>query len=80
MKMFKIHIRPHVVFLAFCVFAISGCAVVEPVQPWEKGILAKQEMTFEGDVLDQMFTEHILSSREGASGGSGAGGGGCGCY
>jgi hypothetical protein len=37
-------------------------------------------MTFEGDTLDLMFTEHILASREGAAGGTGAGGGGCGCY
>jgi hypothetical protein len=49
------------------------------VQPWEKGTLAKPEMTFEGDPLDNAFTEHIYSSKEGASGGSGVGGGGCGC-
>lgn len=60
--------------------ALSACAMIEPVQPWEKGILAKPEMTFEGDKLDLSFSEHIYSSREGASGGTGAGGGGCGCY
>ncbi|TRZ69461.1 MAG: DUF4266 domain-containing protein [Rhodocyclaceae bacterium] len=58
----------------------SGCALIEPVQPWEKGILAKPEMTFEGDRMDAYFTEHVHASREGASGGTGAGGGGCGCY
>jgi hypothetical protein len=58
----------------------TGCASIGAVQPWEKGVLAKPEMTFEGDSLDLMFTEHVLASREGASGGTGAGGGGCGCY
>ena len=31
---------------------ISGCSAVQPVQPWEKGILARPEMTFEQDRLD----------------------------
>ena len=41
--------------------------------------LAKPEMTFEGDALDNAFTEHPYFSKEGASGGGGVGGGGCGC-
>ncbi|NBT92493.1 MAG: DUF4266 domain-containing protein [Betaproteobacteria bacterium] len=66
--------------LSAAALAATGCASITPVRPWEKGILAKPEMTFEGDTLDLMFTEHILASREGAAGGTGAGGGGCGCY
>ena len=58
---------------------ISGCASIEPVQPWEKGILSRPEMTFETDRLDASFTEHIYFSKEAASGGTGVGGGGCGC-
>ena len=57
----------------------GGCSNIGQVKPWEKGILAKPEMTFESDRLDGNFTEHIYSSKEGASGGSGVGGGGCGC-
>jgi hypothetical protein len=64
------------IVLAVCFLA--SCAV-QQVQPWEKGNLAKPEMTFEGDQLDNAFTEHIYSSKEGASGGGGVGGGGCGC-
>jgi hypothetical protein len=56
--------------------ALSGCLTV---QPWEKGTLARPEMTFEGDPLDTKSTEHIYSSKEAASGGAGVGGGGCGC-
>lgn len=54
----------------------AGCATV---QPWEKGILAKPDMSFEGDVLEAKFTEHIYGSKEASSGGAGVGGGGCGC-
>lgn len=57
----------------------GGCAMVQPVQPWEKGVLAKPEMSFEGDRLDANFTEHTYFSKEAASGGAGVGGGGCGC-
>lgn len=59
--------------------ALGGCALIQPVQPWEKGVLAKPEMSFEGDRLDSNFVEHTYSSKEAASGGSGVGGGGCGC-
>jgi hypothetical protein len=56
--------------------ALSGCA---SVQPWEKGKLAKPEMTFDGDRLETRYTDHVYTSREAASGGAGVGGGGCGC-
>jgi hypothetical protein len=64
------------IFLLLAVTSIAGCA---DIKPWEKGTLARPEMTFEGDALDAKFTEHIYSSKEGASGGAGVGGGGCGC-
>ncbi len=56
----------------------SGCAITPP-QPWEKGYLAKPEMTMGADPLAQRFDQHIYSSKENASGGYGVGGGGCGC-
>lgn len=56
----------------------TGCAW-SPPQPWEKGALAKREMTMEGDPLDQRYVQHIYTSKENASGGYGVGGGGCGC-
>jgi hypothetical protein len=58
---------------------LSGCSMGQAVQPWEKDVLARPEMTFEGDKLDNNYTEHIYSSKEAASGGAGVGGGGCGC-
>lgn len=58
---------------------LLGACSAQPVMPWEKGILSKPAMTFEGDPLDAAFTEHIYFSKEAASGGAGVGGGGCGC-
>jgi len=56
--------------------ALAGCA---QVQPWEKGTLARPEMSFEADPLQARFEQHIFFSKENASGGYGVGGGGCGC-
>jgi hypothetical protein len=71
--------RMRVVRIA-CIAALAaatvGCAAV---QPWEKGYLAKPEMTFEADPLQARFEQHIYFSKENASGGYGVGGGGCGC-
>ncbi len=58
---------------------LSGCALGPPVQPWEKGVLARPEMRADGPALEMRYDEHIYTSREAASGGSGVGGGGCGC-
>lgn len=62
-----------------CCGLLSGCQATSVVQPWEKGNLAKPEMTFELDKQDTEFVEHTYSSKEGSSGGAGVGGGGCGC-
>jgi len=57
---------------------LHGCAFAPP-QPWEKGALARPEMTMASDPLDQRFIQHVYGSKESASGGYGVGGGGCGC-
>jgi Domain of unknown function (DUF4266) len=65
---------------ASCVLSLTACAgLYAPPQPWEKGQLAKPEMTMDGDSLDAHFTQHIYGSKEGSAGGYGVGGGGCGC-
>ena len=67
------------ILLAVVAIAIlSGCGL-QPVQPWEKGDLAKPAMSFALDPLDDKFMQHIYNSKENASGGYGVGGGGCGC-
>ncbi len=61
------------------VAGLTGCASLGNVQPWEKGTLAKPEMTFNDGGLFNRYDDHIYTSRESSSGGAGVGGGGCGC-
>ncbi|MDD2942203.1 MAG: DUF4266 domain-containing protein [bacterium] len=55
---------------------LSACS---PVQPWQKGNLAKSHMSFEPAALEARQRQHIYFSKEGTNGGYGVGGGGCGC-
>ena len=56
----------------------SGCASMG-VEPWERDILAKDEMQLTTDPLEVAIDDHIYFSKEASSGGRGFGGGGCGC-
>ncbi|MDO8271789.1 MAG: DUF4266 domain-containing protein [Gammaproteobacteria bacterium] len=67
------------IVLAVLAASTSACSLIQPVQPWEKGTLAKPEMIFDEDRLDSAYVEHTYSSKEAAFGGAGVGGGGCGC-
>ncbi len=67
------------IVLALLAAGTSACSMIQPVQPWEKGVLAKPEMIFDEDKLDAAYVEHTYSSKEAAFGGAGVGGGGCGC-
>jgi hypothetical protein len=58
--------------------ALSGCASLG-VQPWERDVLARPEMSLDAYALDAAIDEHIYFSKEASSGGRGFGGGGCGC-
>jgi hypothetical protein len=58
------------------VATLCGC---ETVEPWERGDLAKDEMQWQGDVMESRLRNQIYDSKEASSGGSGAAGGGCGC-
>ena len=69
---------PHALLAVVALVALGGCAM-QPPHAWEKGNLARKEMTMENDPLDQAFTQHVYFSKESASGGYGVGGGGCGC-
>jgi len=57
----------------------QGMTAKEDVKPWERGILAKQEMQIPHEKISKEFDEHIYFSKEASSGGFGIGGGGCGC-
>jgi hypothetical protein len=49
------------------------------VRPDEKEYLADRIMQLDEDAVEQANDQHVLSNREGSSGGYGTGGGGCGC-
>ncbi|HUS33542.1 MAG TPA: DUF4266 domain-containing protein [Kofleriaceae bacterium] len=64
--------------LAVLAALATGCGRTA-VRASEKEFLADQIMIFDNDPHDTEAEDHVLSNREGASGGHGAGGGGCGC-
>jgi hypothetical protein len=64
--------------IAALVVLMSGCSSMG-VEPWERDILAKQEMQLTTDPVEAAIDDHIYFSKEASSGGRGFGGGGCGC-
>ncbi len=57
---------------------LGGCANIG-VKPWERSVLARDEMQIVSEPLDAAIDEHVYFSKEASSGGQGFGGGGCGC-
>ena len=55
---------------------LGGCLTV---QPWQRGVLAGEDMSLEEDALIDSLNDHIYFSKEATSGGRGTSGGGCGC-
>jgi len=60
---------------------LAACSHLQPqaVKPWQRGILAREDMALSPNAVQQGLDDHIYFSKEAASGGSGVGGGGCGC-
>lgn len=67
---------PLLVAMALAAAMASGCA---DLKPWERDLLAEQQMQLVAAPIDNALDEHIYFSKEAASGGQGIGGGGCGC-
>jgi hypothetical protein len=65
--------------LVLSALALSACATIEPVNPWQKGNLARPDMALDADALESKMAEHVSVSKESHFGGTGVGGGGCGC-
>ncbi len=57
---------------------LSACSL-QPVQPWDRDLLAQPKMQLIADPLESYLDEHTYFSKEASSGGQGVGGGGCGC-
>jgi len=66
------------ILVALGLLALTGCGRFA-VRPNEKEHLADRTMQFDQDGQEAAADEHVMSNREGSSGGAGSGGGGCGC-
>jgi hypothetical protein len=67
-----------VIFVILGFSLLSACSSLG-VKPWERDVLARDDMALESAALDSAFDDHIYFSKEASSGGKGFGGGGCGC-
>lgn len=67
-----------ILLAAAALLVVTGCSSLG-VQPWERDVLARPEMSLDAHALDAAIDDHIYFSKEASSGGRGFGGGGCGC-
>jgi hypothetical protein len=65
-------------FLACSAAIASGCTSLG-VKPWQRDVLAREEMQLGADPLDAAIDDHMYFSKEASSGGRSFAGGGCGC-
>ncbi len=74
--------------IAGIVIVLSGCSFYQAadeaftsqkVEPWQRDILARDDMQLDPDSLRTIADDHIYFSKEASTGGRGVGGGGCGC-
>jgi uncharacterized protein DUF4266 len=56
----------------------SGCTALG-VKPWQREVMAREEMQLDADPLDAAIDDHLYFSKEASSGGRSFAGGGCGC-
>ena len=70
-------IRRRLAALVLATALISGCSSMG-VEPWDRDILAEDEMQLTTDAIEAATEGHSNFSKEASSGGRGFGGGGCG--
>ncbi|MCX7096934.1 MAG: DUF4266 domain-containing protein [Methylococcales bacterium] len=67
-------------FLLSLTILFGGClSACSPVQPWDRGTLAKPEMALDPHPAQSLYRAHNYGSREASTGSGSAKGGGCGC-
>jgi hypothetical protein len=64
-----------------CALGAGGCASFRNnlVKPHQRAYLSDRIMRVDNEKLSRGADQHVLSTREGAFGGTGTAGGGCGC-
>jgi hypothetical protein len=68
----------HLVVALGVLALVSGCATFG-VEPWDRDLLARDEMRLDANPVDAAIDEHLYFSKEASSGGRSYAGGGCGC-
>ena len=77
-----------VLLITLACLILNGCSLYEgtsaalkheKVEPWERDILAEDDMQLDHDAMQSYIDDHVYFSKEAATGGRGVGGGGCGC-
>lgn len=61
---------------AAALLCLQAC---QPVEPWERGNLAKPQMAVDPNATHSALRAHTFATRESASAATSAAGGGCGC-
>ncbi len=64
--------------VAVAVLFMCGCASLG-VRPWDRDLLARDDMRLDGSPVDAAIDDHLYFSKEASSGGRSFAGGGCGC-
>lgn len=59
--------------------AIAGGCASLGVKPWQRDVLAREDMQLDANPLDTAIDDHMYFSKEASSGGRSFAGGGCGC-
>jgi len=64
--------------MAALAIALAGCSSLG-VKPWQRDLMAREDMRLDANALDTSVDEHLYFSKEASSGGRSFAGGGCGC-
>ena len=64
--------------IAASALVVCGCSSLG-VKPWQRDILAREDMQLDSEPLDNAIDDHVYFSKEASSGGRSFAGGGCGC-
>lgn len=70
--------RLNLLFFVVGAALASGCSSLG-VKPWQRDVLAREEMRLDANPLDAAIDDHMYFSKEASSGGRSFAGGGCGC-
>ncbi|MGO9513230.1 MAG: DUF4266 domain-containing protein [Steroidobacteraceae bacterium] len=74
----RIITQASVFFVLSSTAILSGCTSLG-VKPWQRDVMAREEMQLDADPLDAAIDDHMYFSKEASSGGRSFAGGGCGC-